>query len=65
MKFVVPGMPKCLQRHRVSRWGGYYDPSANDKKAFATYALAHRDSILGGDLFVEAYFSSPIAGAGT
>ena len=32
IKFTIIGKPKQQQRHRPSARGGYYDPSAKDKK---------------------------------
>lgn len=40
--FIIPGPPKVQKRHRVSRYGGMYDPSAADKKVIAEYALEAR-----------------------
>jgi len=36
MYFTIFGVPRQQQRHRPAKWGGMYDPSAKDKKAFAS-----------------------------
>lgn len=40
--FFVPGNPKTLKRHRMTKKGVVYDPSAGDKKDFLAKAMAHR-----------------------
>ena len=39
--FRVPGKPIALKRHRSSRNGHMYDPSANDKKVFLSKIQCH------------------------
>lgn len=55
--FIIPGPPKVLKRHRISRWGGMYDPSAGDKKPIAGLALEARararKSILTGPISLK------------
>lgn len=56
-KFVVPGKPKVLKRHRQGRWGNNYDPSAKDKKVIAQYCLesmqTHGIGLFRGDCRVQ------------
>ena len=42
ISFVIPGSPKVLKRHRVSKWGGMYDPSKADKEPIAALGLEGR-----------------------
>ena len=41
MKFTVMGTPKPLKRHRHTKKGFTYDPSVQDKKAFALQASVY------------------------
>jgi len=49
ISFFVPGNPKGLKRHRSTKTGIHYDPSAGDKKDFLGKAMANRpdEPILG------------------
>ena len=40
--FIVPGDPKALKRHRTTKSGHNYDPSAGDKADFLAKALQYR-----------------------
>lgn len=40
--FTIPGSPKVLKRHRISKWGGMYDPSKKDKEPIAMLGLQAR-----------------------
>ena len=42
MRFSVIGCPKVLQRHRHTKRGFTYDPSVQDKKAFALQASVYK-----------------------
>jgi len=44
ISFFVPGNPKGQQRHRTTKGGVHYDPSAGDKKDFLAKAMEHRPS---------------------
>lgn len=60
LRFVIPGKPVVLQRHRVSRHGGMYDPSVNQKTRMGWYALQARTKagigLFKGDLGVFLVF---------
>lgn len=60
MRLTLEGNPLVQQRHRVSKWGGMYDPCAKEKKALATVMLAHRVAhgrpLFTGRCKVEAHF---------
>ena len=62
IEFRVYGNPKSLQRHRTTKSGHRYDPSAGDKKDFLALAITHKPKApLEGAicLRVNAYFSRP------
>ena len=42
MHFTVLGTPRALQRHRFTKKGFTYDPSVQDKKAFAIQAAVFK-----------------------
>jgi Holliday junction resolvase RusA-like endonuclease len=42
ISFTVPGDPKALKRHRTTKSGHNYDPSAGDKADFMDKALRYR-----------------------
>lgn len=42
ISFTIPGPPKVLKRHRISKWGGMYDPSKKDKEPIAMLGLEAR-----------------------
>lgn len=42
IKFFVPGNPKGLKRHRMTKTGHRYDPSKSEKMDFLAKALEHR-----------------------
>jgi len=63
MKFTVPGSPKVLQRARMGRYGKWYDPSANEKKYIAGFALqamatARTDQISGNLMACMTFYIS-------
>ena len=45
ISFFVPGPPKALKRHRTTKGGIHYDPSAGDKKDFLAKAMEHRPDV--------------------
>ncbi len=62
IRFVVPGNPKALKRHRKGKWGNNYDPSEGDKADFLAMAMQHRpEKPIDGPvrLLVHAYFQRP------
>ena len=60
IKFTIPGKPKALKRHRSTRKGRMYDPSAKDKHQMwlqiAKYKPKHP---LAGDIMLKAIFYMP------
>jgi Holliday junction resolvase RusA-like endonuclease len=42
ISFFVPGNPKGLKRHRMTKTGHTYDPSAGDKMDFLAKAMQHK-----------------------
>jgi len=68
IEFFVPGKPQALQRHRSTKSGHHYDPSAGDKQDFLAKAMAHRpEEPLRGPLLLEVfcYFARPKSHFGT
>jgi len=62
IEFFVPGTPQALQRHRSTKSGHRYDPSAGDKQDFLAKAMASRpeEPLLGPiALVVNCYFTRP------
>ena len=58
--FYVPGAPQPLKRHRMTRRGRVYDPSADDKKVWMETALSFCPiKPLQGGLEVELEFIMP------
>jgi len=68
IEFFVPGKPQALKRHRSTKSGHHYDPSAGDKDDFLAKAMAHRpEEPLLGPLLLEVfcYFDRPKSHYGT
>ena len=60
ISFTIPGKPKALKRHRVSRNGGMYDPSSTDKKQTWLQIAKHRPKLpLEGDIYLKLIFYIP------
>ena len=60
INFTIPGIPKALKRHRVSRRGGMYDPSSTDKKEMWLQIAKYRPKLpLAGDIYLKATFYMP------
>lgn len=57
---TIYGDPVCQERHRVSKWGGMYDPSSKDKKAFGMLLYSEcagvKPSIPEGDIYLNVTF---------
>ena len=62
ISFWVPGKPQALKRHRMTKGGHTYDPSAGDKADFLAKAMAHRpEAPLRGPVWLKvfAFFPRP------
>ena len=60
ISFTIPGKPKALKRHRVSRSGGMYDPSSKEKKEIWLQIAKYRPKLpLAGDIYLKAQFYMP------
>ena len=60
IKFTIPGKPKALKRHRVSKFGGMYDPSSKDKKQIWLQIAAHKPKRpYVGDISLKLTFYMP------
>jgi Holliday junction resolvase RusA-like endonuclease len=60
IEFYVPGTPKALKRHRMTRGGRVYDPSATDKQEWLHSAMPFcpTDPIKGA-ISIELEFNMP------
>ena len=60
IKFTIPGKPKALKRHRVSKFGGMYDPSSKDKKDIWLQIAHHKpETPLVGNIYLKTEFYMP------
>jgi len=60
IKFTIPGKPLALKRHRVSKFGGMYDPSSKDKKdIWLQIAKFKPETPLAGNIYLKAEFYMP------
>ena len=60
IKFTIPGKPKALKRHRVSKFGGMYDPSSKDKKDMRLQIAKFRPKKpLAGNIYLKTEFYMP------
>ena len=60
IKFTIPGKPKALKRHRVSKFGGMYDPSSKDKKEiWLQIARFKPKKPLVGNIYLKTEFYMP------
>ena len=60
IKFTIPGKPKALKRHRVSKFGGMYDPSSKDKKdIWLQIAKFRPETPLAGNIYLKTEFYMP------
>lgn len=62
IEFTVYGNPKSLKRHRTTKTGHTYDPSASEKKDFLAQAIQHRPSMplsVPVSLSIAAVFARP------
>ena len=60
INFTIPGKPKALKRHRVSRNGGMYDPSSTDKKEIWLQIAKHRPKQpLDANIYLKLIFHMP------
>jgi len=60
ISFTIPGKPKALKRHRVSKNGGMYDPSSADKKEIWLQIAKYRPELpLAGDIYLKLMFYMP------
>ena len=60
ISFTIPGKPKALKRHRVSKNGGMYDPSSTDKKQTWLQIAKHKPKLpIKGAIEMFLYFAMP------
>ena len=61
LKITIDGPPVRQQRHRISKWGGMYDPSSKERKALAKSLMVYRKfpEILTNRLALTARFYLP------
>ena len=60
IEFTIPGKPKALKRHRSTRTGRMYDPSAKDKKQiWLQIAQFKPKTPLAGDIMLKLIFTMP------
>ena len=60
IKFTIPGKPKALKRHRVSKFGGMYDPSSKDKKDIMIQMAQFKPKVpLDGNIALTLRFTLP------
>ena len=60
ISFVINGKPKALKRHRSTRTGRMYDPSAKDKKQiWLQIAKFKPKTPLAGDIMIKLIFTMP------
>ena len=60
IEFTIKGKPKALKRHRSTRSGRMYDPSAKDKKQMWLQIARHKPRVpLAGDIMLKVVFCMP------
>ena len=60
IEFTIKGKPKALKRHRSTRTGRMYDPSAKDKKQiWLQIAKFKPKRPLAGDIMLKLIFTMP------
>jgi len=60
IEFTIQGKPKALKRHRSTRTGRMYDPSAKDKKQiWLQIAKFKPKTPLAGDIMLKLIFTMP------
>ena len=60
ISFTIPGKPKALKRHRVSKNGGMYDPSSKDKRdIWLQIAKFKPKQPLSGNILLSISFTMP------
>ena len=60
IEFIIKGKPKALKRHRSTRTGRMYDPSAKDKKQiWLQIAKFKPKTPLAGDIMLKLIFTMP------
>ena len=60
IEFIIKGKPKALKRHRSTRTGRMYDPSAKDKKQiWLQIAKFKPKTPLAGDIMMKLIFTMP------
>ena len=60
IEFIIKGKPKALKRHRSTRTGRMYDPSAKDKKQiWLQIAKFKPKRPLAGDIMMKLIFNMP------
>ena len=60
IKFTITGSPIPLKRHRVSKFGGMYDPSSKDKKdMWLEIAKFRPEKPLLGNIYLKTEFYMP------
>ena len=60
IEFIIKGKPKALKRHRSTRTGRMYDPSAKDKKQiWLQIAQFKPKTPLAGDIMLKLIFTMP------
>ena len=60
IEFAIKGKPKALKRHRSTRTGRMYDPSAKDKKQiWLQIAKFKPKTALAGDIMLKLIFTMP------
>ena len=60
IEFTIKGKPKALKRHRSTRTGRMYDPSAKDKKQiWLQIAKFKPKTPLAGDIMLKLVFTMP------
>lgn len=62
IEVIIPGQPFAQKRHRDSRNGGKYDPSASDKKVIRNHFFPHKkgkpyEGLLSIEIY--AFFQTP------
>ena len=60
IKFTLTGIPKALQRHRSTRTGRMYDPSAKDKQQMWLQIAKYRPEMpFAGNIYLKTQFYMP------
>ena len=60
ISFTVKGKPKALKRHRSTRSGRMYDPSAKDKKQMWLQIARYKPRVpLAGNIMLKVVFCMP------